>query len=210
MIDTTNIEVTDDDEVQADENNQPLIGATATLDWKPNLDLGCGAWLSLVGTMRCRGRIWVGARHAAKREELEARIFRMFFDEPEAPGRWLFDIPEPVVGDYTLPCPWTATAIVGDSTWTAEYAFAERLWAWLSFELELSLLVPRDDPRQALIKKFIFGFDVHVDQPIDDSDPDDVKITDLDGGADNEYYTGYPPKKVADSWSDGFSSGFGS
>lgn len=192
MIDSTKTEIYDDDEVQVDSDNQPLMGATAVLTSEPNVDIGGGVYLSRIGKMICRGRIWVGARLAPKREELEGKIYRIFFDDTESPGRWSIDIPNPVVGEYTLPCPWTVAAFVGDSKWTGEYAFSERLWAWIDFELEIELLVPRDDPAQAIVQQFLLGFDVHVDQPV----TEDGEITDLDDGADNEYYTGYPPVKT--------------
>lgn len=189
LIDTTKVEIYDDDEIQADENNQPLVGALATLEHHPNIDLGNGAYLSRIGKMLCTGRIWVGARLPAKREELESRILRIFLSDTEAPGRWLIEIPNPLIGGFTLPCPWTAAAFIGDSRWTDEYAFAERLWSWMSFELELEILVPRD--QYPVVKQFVYGFDVHVDQPVDETGA----VTDLDGGADNEYYTDYPPEK---------------
>lgn len=204
LIDTTTLEAYDDDEIQADENNQPLVGALAVLDATPDLDIGNGAYLSRVGKMLCRGRIWIGARLPPKREELEARIMRVFFEDTEAPGRWMIELENPIVGEYTLPCPWTACAFLGDSRWTAEYAFNERLWSWLSFELELEILVPRDDPRYARVRQFILGIDMHVDQPVDISG----SVVDLDDGSDTEYYTGYPVRKV-NSWSLDFSTGFG-
>lgn len=192
LIDSSKIEIYDDDEIQADSNNQPLVGALAVLESKKNIDIGNGAYLSRVGKMVSKGRIWVGARLPPQREEIEARIMRAFFEDSEAPGRWMIELKNPVVGDYTLPCPWNVCAFLGDSTWTSEYAFGERLWAWLGFELELEILVPRDNPAHAVVKTFIFGMDVHVDQPVDDNG----NVVDLDGGDDNEYYKDYPPKKT--------------
>lgn len=192
LIDSTKFNPSADDEIQVDENNQPLTGALAILESTPNIDLGGGVWLSRIGSMLCRGRIWVGARLAPTREALESRIVRMFYQDTENPGRWSIDIENPVVGEYTLPTSWTVAAFIGDSTWTGEYAFAERLWSWLNFELELEVLIPRDDPAMAVVKQFVLGFDVHVDQPVTEAG----EITDLDDGADNEYYTGYPPQRV--------------
>ena len=188
MLESTKTEYYDDDEIQADENNQPLVGALAVLESTPNVDLGNGVYLSRVGKMLCRGRIWVGARLAPKREELEARIMRVFFEDTEAPGRWLIELPNPVVGEYSLPCPWTACAFLGDSTWTGEFVFSERLWSWLNFELELEILVPRDNPAHAIVKQFLIGMDVHVDQPVNE----DGTVADLDDGADNENFTAFP------------------
>lgn len=192
LIDTSKIEIYEDDEIQADDDNQPLTGSLATLESKPNVDIGNGAYLSRVGKMMCRGRIWVGARLPPKREELEALVMRMFFDDQDVPGRWMIELPNPVVGPYTLPCPWSVTAFIGDSTWTGEYVFSERLWSWLTFELELDILVPRDNPETSRVKQFILGVDMHVDQPVDENG----KITDIDDGADNEYYTGSPLRKT--------------
>jgi hypothetical protein len=197
LIDTTKVAITADDEIQVDDDNQPLIGALATLEHAPNIDLGGGVYLSHVGSMICRGRIWVGARLAPKREELEARIMRVFFEDTENLGIWNIEIPNPQLGEYTLPCSWQATAIIGESTWTSEYAFAERLWSWLTFELELAILVPRDNPAHAIVQQFIFGFDVHVDHPVESDGP--ISPDDADGEADNEYYTGYPPRRVDSS-----------
>lgn len=193
LIDTTKMEIYDDDEIQADADNNPLTGSMATLEWKPNVDIGNGAYLSRVGKMLCKGRIWVGARLPPKREELEARIMRVFFDDQDVPGRWMIELPNPVVGNYTLPCSWMATVFLGDSTWTSEYVFNERLWSWLTFEMEVEILVPRDNPETAIVRQFILGVDMHVDQPVD---LDTGAVADTDSGEDNEYYTGYPPRKT--------------
>lgn len=192
LIDTTKFNIGTDDEIQVDEEGTPLTGAMAVLESTPNIDLGNGVYLSRVGSMICRGRIWVGARLAPKREELEARIARMFFEDTENPGRWSIDIPNPSLGEYVLPVSWTVAAFIGESTWTGEYVFSERLWSWLTFDLEMELLVPRDNPAQAVVQQFILGFDVHVDQPVDA----DGNVVDLDDGTDNEYYSVDPLRKV--------------
>lgn len=192
LIDSTRFIFTADEEIQVDENNQPLVGSLAVLESTPNADLGNGVYLSRVGVMVCKGRIWVGARLAPKREKLEALAMRAFFEDTVNPGVWVITLPNPTVGDYVLPFSWTAVAHLGDSTWTGEYVFSERLWSWLNFELELDILIPRDNPAEAIVKQFILGFDVHVDQPVSE----DGDILDLDDGADNEYYTGYPPRKT--------------
>lgn len=204
LIDTTKVEVYDDDEIQADENNQPLTGSMATLESKPNVNIGNGAYLSRVGKMLCRGRIWAGARLPPKREELEALVMQVFFDDQDVPGRWMIELQNPIVGNYTLPCSWMVTTFLGDSTWTSEYVFSERLWSWLTFELELEILVPRDNPATAVVKQFLLGVDMHVDQPIDA----DGNVTDLDDGADNENFTVYPIRQT-NSWDQSFSRSFG-
>jgi hypothetical protein len=191
LIDSTRFIITADDEVQVDADGQILMGATAVLESMPNIDLGGGAYLSHVGSMVSKGRIWVGARLPAKREELEARIMRVFFEDTANLGTWTIDIPNPEIGEYVLPVSWNATAVVNESTWTGEQVFSERLWSWLTFDLEVAILVPRDNPAEAVVKQFIFGMDVHVDQPVIDG-----VIADLDDGSDNEYYTDYPPRKV--------------
>ncbi len=178
------LEAYEDDEIQTDDDG-PLVGARAILGWAPNVDIGLGAYVSRVGKIVASGRIWVGARLPAQREAMEARITRLFFEDPECPTRWLITIPNPVLGEYALPFPWTVAAFLGDSMWTSEFVFSERLWAWLNFELELEILVPRD--KVPVVRSFGLEFDVDNSQPFDEDG-----VFDRDGGIDSEFYT-FPP-----------------
>jgi hypothetical protein len=180
QLDRFKLETYDDDEIQGDEEG-PLVGARAILDWAPNIDIGGGAYVSRVGKIIGSGRIWVGARLPAQREAMESRITRIFFDDPSVPSRWLITIPNPLIEDYTLPFPWTVTAFLGDTEWTNEYVFSERLWAWLNYELEIELLVPREFP---LIKQIALEFDVDHSQPFDENG-----VFDRDDGADSTIVT---------------------
>jgi hypothetical protein len=110
-----------------------------------------GVHLSVIGTLRCTGRIWAGSRLPGKREELEDRISECFTQDPVGLGTLLIEVKKPKVGNFNLPWSWTGAVYTDQSEWSAEFAFAERLWDWLSFGLDVAILVPRFDP---LIKQF--------------------------------------------------------
>jgi len=192
QLDRFKLDITDEDEIQGDETG-PFVGARAILGYAPNIDIGGGAYLVRVGKIIGQGRIWVGCRLPAQREAMEARIMRIFFDDDQAPTRWLVTIPEPLISDYTLPFPWTVAVFMGDTEWTREYVFSERVWAWISFEMEIELLIPRD--AVPMVKNFLLEFDVDVTQPV--TDPDRVgDVYDRDAGADSEFYDVNPLRRV--------------
>lgn len=168
-------------EPEVDSDGNLLVGARLTLTQGVNAAMiQPGVQLEIIGQLRASGRIFVGARYASKREELEDLIDEAFIQERGTPGRIVCTIQEPRVGNYTLPWPWTAHAFINDSDWTPEFAFNERLWAWLKFDLDVAMLAARHDP---MVQRFLVEFDVHPTQPTADGN-----VVDLDGGADNEQF----------------------
>ena len=108
-------------------------------------------YLSKVGTLRCKGRIWAGSRLAPKREEIEGKITMLFARDRSAPSRLLLTLAKPSVSGYRLPFDWTVAAFVESFEWSDEFAFTERLWTWISFDLDVDILIPRNDPIAARI-----------------------------------------------------------
>lgn len=166
----------DEDEIQGDADG-PLIGARAILGWAPNVEIGNGVYVSRVGKIIGSGRIWVGARLPAQREAMESRITRLFFSDPECPTRWMITVPNPLVEEYTLPFPWTVATFLGNIEWTQEFVFSERLWAWMDYEMEIEILIPREEVQ--LVRQIKLGFDVDHTQPFNEDG-----VFDADDGAD--------------------------
>lgn len=137
-----------EDELEVDANNVPLIGARALLcRGSAAAHVQDGKYLSKVGTMQATGRIWVGCRLPPLREELEEKITRLFDLDSGAPGRLMFRVDNPVIDGVMLPWRWPIAVFTDDSEWSDEYAFAEKMWAWIHIELIMDVLVTRSDPR---------------------------------------------------------------
>jgi hypothetical protein len=173
-----------EEEIQITRDGKPKIGARMDLKQSPAAMINSTASLSKIGIVQCDGRIWVGARHAPQREELEDRITRLFADDRTAPGRLLLSVKAPVIDGLELPWPWPVAVFTDSAEWSAEFAFTERLWSWIKFEMCVDLLVVRNDPR---INMDFGGFQIAIDadfrQPYDETG-----VLDLDDGADTEYY----------------------
>lgn len=148
-LETFQLVDSNDDPVLVDVNGVPQIGALASLE-SQDLDapamLTDAAYLASVGVMRGAGRIWVGARHAPKREELENLIVDQFYQDDLASGRIMVRVDRPRVSGYQLPFSWWVAAFVENVEWTAEFAFAERLWDWIHFTVDVDMLIPRTFP----------------------------------------------------------------
>ena len=142
-------DITQSDEILEDANGNPLVGAAMDLTLLPTARaarLDSSTTLARVGTARCTGRIWCGARLPLKREELENRASAIFYQDDIAVGRLLVQVSQLRVLGYVLPWPWYFALHIMESEWTAEYAFAERLWSWIHFDLDVDMLVPRFAP----------------------------------------------------------------
>jgi hypothetical protein len=171
-----------EDELMVGSDGEPLTGARAGETPVGPVVIQHGVRLSCVGTLIGSGRIWVGCRHPGKREDVEDEIDLLFTLDDGAPSRLMVEMSRPRVGQYELAHAWNAAVFVGDSEWTREFVFAERLWAWIKFDLEVPILVPRTSP---LVQRFIVGIDLDFRQPMGA----DGNVTDLDGGADTETVT---------------------
>lgn len=104
-----------------------------------------GNVVSHVGTLHCTGRIWVGARSAPQREKIENDVWLAFFQDDARPGIIQLSIAGVNLGPVQIPFGIATTEIFG-SEWTAEQAFTERLWSYLTFYLDAPILVPLEKP----------------------------------------------------------------
>lgn len=170
-----------EDEPDVDANGQPLLGAMRRLD-RSNVAgpamIDDRTQLTILGTMRGSGRIWVGCRLAPRREEIEDQIVEVFTANRGALGRLEVEIKTPKVGKRELPWKWSGHAFLQGSSWSNELAFFERLWTWIRFDVDITMLAGRLDP---LVRRFHLEADVDHYQPTDA----DGFVTDLDGGADD-------------------------
>ena len=145
-----------------------LPGADPTLELFAQGDLAQlapGVAVSHVGTIRCVGRLFAGARYAPKREDLEEHIFFAFFADRTAPGRLMLPLAGAKLGRYTLAWGYAAAVldVDEDNEWTNEMAFEQRLWSWTHFSLDVPLLVPRYEP---IVKQFLLYMSQDVDATV--------------------------------------------
>jgi hypothetical protein len=179
------------DVVLQDASGNLLAGAAATDDNGVILDgdvvqIADGVTLSTVGTIRCEGRIWVGSRYPAKREEIEEAIWFAFNQNDAAPGRLTLSLNGHRLGDMIINIGSVATVDLLGSSWSGEHSFEARLWSWNRFTMDMSLMVPRFDP---LAQHLILEFSENVTTPV-------LVPADVNKLADLEKYevdaTGYP------------------
>lgn len=179
-LEKAELAIAQDTDLEVDSAGALIAGSAAT---SPTGDvargnvatLSSGITLSHLGTIRCQGRIWAGSRYAAKRLDIEDEVFLAFLQDRSAPGRLLFDLAGADLGKYSLPF-GTAAAMVESSTWTNEFAFAERLWSWIRFSLDVPLLVPRTD---VIVTQLLLSISKDLSTLVDD--PTDLnKLTDLE------------------------------
>lgn len=164
------------EEPEVDANGEILIGGRATLAQGVGAAMiQQGVQLTILGTLRGSGRLWVGCRLPAKREEIEDNISFLFADDPAAPGRLLVTVEQPRVGSFVLPWGWTGAAFIGDTDWEDEFAFSERLWSWVKVDVDIQILVPRFDP---MIEQFIVTFDQDYTIPVDAVEEASVVVAD--------------------------------
>lgn len=151
-------------DIETDADGNPLVGTSITLDRGVGVaKLSSGRYLSKFGTLQGVGRIWVAARHPAKREELEEAVLLAFSQDGAAPGRLLVTMTRAKVADFEIPWPWTVAALVEDTTWKDEQIMAERVWSYLDFRLDVDMLVPRNEPIVQTFKLAMMGDSVQTD-----------------------------------------------
>ncbi len=180
LLDRHKIYTAAEQELETNAAGEVLIGSQACPASGVGLvELGNGAYLTQIGKMECFGRLFVGARYPASREEVEEQILSLFLEDESAPGMWEFTIKRPTVRGYQLPFDWCGHALLGeDHEWSLERAWTERLWSFLDFTLELPILYPR---KTARVEQFIMRIDIDFTQPVVDGE-----VADLDSGADDE------------------------
>lgn len=156
MIDGSEWSISTDEYVEVNPTKQPgdpgyLLAGFYRTDENDNLVEGDvyktedGRTVSCIGTLRCRGRLWLASRSAAQREQLEDDVALVFFRDDARPGLLLVDVSGVSVGGVIIPF-GVAAAEIDTSTWDAEHAFDERLWSFLPFQLDAPLFVPRNFP----------------------------------------------------------------
>ncbi len=142
---------TNDDFIPVDADNKPLIGPDATLD----LPVDWGRFdrntlIYRIGRYMMHGRIFVATRHPDQRAELEDQVLALFFADDLVPGRILVDVEHPKVLGRILPWAWPIAAFLPEeenvSMWNAEFAFDERLWSYMKFDIDVDIIVPRSAP----------------------------------------------------------------
>lgn len=176
MIDRSKINMTQSWELMVDSSNNPLVGFNAKLEAPEG---SVSARMIRAGSIRCEGRIWLGARHASKREEMEERVIAAFFQDDSAHGLLFSTMVGVKICDFTIPWPWTVGSELVETTWSSEFVFSERVWSWIRFRLDVDMLVPRTDP---LVQTFILELSAGMkDDPDDPTTPADETLT-LDAG----------------------------
>lgn len=140
-----------------------------------------GSSLSHVGSIRAKGRIWVGTRLPSQREQIEEDIELAFQSDRAAPGRLLVSIAGVTIAGMTIPFGF-GTFDHGDNTWEGEHAFEERLWCYLAFDLDAPILIPRDEP---IVEQLILAITSDLDTPVDSAE-DLSNLADIDQMTVNE------------------------
>lgn len=169
-----------EDELMVDSVGAPLIGSNAKL----GLQHVAGPArvderrrLSRVGTISSTGRIWVGCRLPARREETESKIVDLFMGESIGIGNLALEIAKPTLDGIQLAWSWTAYASIGDSEWVDEFAFSERLWSWIKFDLDAEILVARATPET---RRLLLALDGYFQSP-STTNPEYVNQINIDG-----------------------------
>lgn len=147
FIERTRIDYSEDEVIRASADGTVLLGTDTVGDDGEILDgdpvmVGPGIYLVSIGTMRCTGRIWIGSRYPAKREQVEEEVFFAFNADDYARGIIKIPLVGCKLGEVTLPF-GTATVVLGDSMWNGEHSFEARLWSWCTFDLDVPVFVPR-------------------------------------------------------------------
>ena len=139
-------------DIEVDADGNPLVGTAITLQRGVGVaGVEGDRYLSKFGTLQGTGRIWVAAAHPPKREEMEEAVLSLFMREGYAPGRLSLPLTNVKVGSFTVPWPWTVVAMVEDTEWKDEMAMVSRIWSFLTFRLDVDILVARNAP---IVKQF--------------------------------------------------------
>jgi len=118
--------------------NAYVVGTTYRLDQDTTI--------SQIGTVKMKGRLWVGARLDTQREQLEQEVLMVFYDDRAAPSRLMVSVAGVEISGVKMPF-GIATAMLEDKIqWNSEFAFAERLWTYLPLTIDVPFEVPRRDP----------------------------------------------------------------
>jgi hypothetical protein len=120
------------------DTNDYVAGQTYMLD--------ADTTLSMIGVAHLRGRVWAATRLEPQREQLQSEIKQVFYSDRAAPGRLMVSVAGVEINGVRVPF-GVATAMLEDKTkWVGEYAFAERLWAFMPISIDVPIMVPRNDP----------------------------------------------------------------
>jgi len=159
LVDSADLDIcNDDDDVQIDTTKSPddegyeltgffrtdptsndyVVGTTYRLDQDTTI--------SQIGTIHMRGRLWVAARLDSQREQMEQEIALAFYADRGSPGRLQVSVAGVEISGVKIPF-GVATALLEDKIqWNSEFAFAERLWTYMPFMIDVPLMIPRTEP----------------------------------------------------------------
>jgi hypothetical protein len=146
MIDKFQILPLSGDEIYLTDAGTAAIGTDALFGSGTVVRLAKSEPLFCVGMMRGAGRIWIASRTGPQRESMAERAMKVFFTDDMAPGRLLMQLDGLRVDGRQLPFAWPVAVTIGDATWVNEFVFTERRWAWLAFDLDVSILMTRNAP----------------------------------------------------------------
>lgn len=139
--------------------------------------------VSQIGSIRMKGRLWIGARLDAQREQLEQEVALIFYTERQAPGRLQVSVAGVEISSVKIPFGIATVMFEDEITWNNEFAFAERLWTFLRVSIDAPVMVPRFEPiasqLQLLISQDLLTV---VDSPDDLANLDDLQTYNVSDG----------------------------
>lgn len=160
---------------RTDERGNLVVGDTYMLDQDTTI--------SQIGTVRMKGRLWIGSRLDSQREQLEQEIAMIFYDERQAPGRLQVSIAGVEIAGVKIPFGTATVMFEDDITWNNEFAFAERLWTYLRVSIDAPLMVPRTDPLASELQLLVSqDLQQSVDEPSDLQKLADLQVYDISDG----------------------------
>jgi hypothetical protein len=161
LVDTTDHWLADDF-IPVDADGNPLVANAAIMglpaDWG-RFDANTLIYNAGRSIMHCR--LFVATRHPSQRADFEDRILALFLEDDLAPGRILFELHQPEVLGRKLPWKWPVAVLFPETDqltrWSSEFAFDERQWSYISCDIEVDILIPRQAPQ---ILNLVLEFDV--------------------------------------------------
>lgn len=156
-----------------DASNDVVKGQTYMLD--------SDTTISQIGSVRMKGRLWVGSRLDAQREQLENEIGMIFYDSREAPGRLQVSVAGVEISGVKIPFGVATVMFEDEITWNSEFAFAERLWTFMRLSIDAPMMVPRLDPIASQLQLLVSqDLQTSVDDPSDLDDLADLQTFNVD------------------------------
>jgi hypothetical protein len=141
--------------------------------------------VSQIGTVRMKGRLWVGARLDAQREQLEQEVSLIFYNERQAPGRIQVSVAGVEISGVKIPFGIATVMFEDEMTWNSEFAFAERLWTYMKISVDAPFMIPRFDPIADKLYLLVSqDLQTAVETPDDLTDLADLRTYKINSGGD--------------------------